>query len=289
MNVLITGANGQVGKELLYTCPKNINVTALDKNNLDICEYSDVKAAFDKYKPNLVINAAAYTSVEKAEVENDIANKVNRDAVFNLAFECHKNNLRLFHYSTDYIFDGLKKSPYTIYDKPNPINIYGKSKLEGEIKALETCPDNVLVIRTSWVYSKHGNNFVKSMLRLMSNKESIEIITDQIGAPTWARSIADLTWKAVENPSLNGIIHYCDNGATSWFEFAKEIKKEANLLGMINNNISINPITSKEYDSLVNRPQYSVLDCSETLKSMSLDLHINWKTNLKNMLSDFDY
>lgn len=285
MNVLLTGASGQVGRELIFTCPDNIKLVALDKHSLDITNHDNVKEVFNKFKPDVAINAAAYTSVEKAEVEQDLAYRINKDGVKNLALECKANHARLIHYSTDYVFDGKKSYPYTVQDIPNPINVYGQSKLDGEREALNVDSDNVLIIRTSWIYSRHGNNFVNTMLKLMNGNESIEVITDQTGTPTWARSIADITWDFLRQPEVSGIFNFSDSGSTNWFEFAKTIQEEARTLKLLNKNILIKPISSKQYRTKVSRPVYSVLNCDETWESIDKN-SAYWRINLIKMLDD---
>ena len=286
MNVLLTGANGQVARELIYTCPDNIKLFAFDKNALDITNQISVKEAFEKYKPDVLINAAAYTSVERAEIEQDLAYKINKEGISNLAIECASSKTKLIHYSTDYIFDGKKTSPYSILDKTSPLNVYGKSKLEGEEEALKLNPNKTLIIRTSWIYSKHGNNFVKTMLRLMDVGNNLEVIADQTGTPTWARSIAKATWKFIKEPEANGIFHFCDSGSTSWFEFAKSIQESALKYKIIDSPAKLIPIKSVEYKSKVERPSYSILDCKKTWELINVKPE-NWRVNLNNMIKDY--
>ena len=287
MNVLLTGASGQVGKYLVHTCPDKVNLLALDKHALDISNRDNIKEIFNQFEPNLVINAAAYTSVENAEAEKELAYQINRNGVANIALACKTNNIRLIHYSTDYVFDGNNSSPYTIQDIPNPINVYGQSKLEGEKKALEINCDKTLIIRTSWVYSNHGDNFVKTMLKLMNENESIEIITDQTGTPTWAKSIAKITWRFVIQPELNGVFNFSDSGSTTWFEFAKEIQSIATKYNILNNATKIIPITTEDYSSNVKRPLYSVLDCNKTWELLNVKPD-DWRTSLGKMLQNYN-
>lgn len=287
MNVLLTGASGQVGRELVYTCPNNIKLVALDKYSLDISNHDNVNETLNKYKPDLVINAAAYTSVEKAEMEKKFAYQINKNGVSNLALACKANNTKLIHYSTDYIFDGEKSYPYTIRDKPNPLNVYGQSKLDGEKEALKIINENILIIRTSWIYSKHGNNFVNTMLKLMNENETIEVITDQTGTPTWARSIANITWEFIRHPALKGIFHFSNSGSTNWFEFAKAIQDEALKYNMLNKPAKIIPISTNDYPSKTKRPIYSVLDCEKTWETLNVTPD-DWRIALANMMQDFN-
>jgi dTDP-4-dehydrorhamnose reductase len=287
MNVLLTGASGQVGKDLVHTCPDKINLLALDKHTLDISNHDNIKKIFNKFKPNLVINAAAYTSVENAEAEKELAYQINRNGVANIALACKTNNIRLIHYSTDYVFDGKNSFPYTTQYKPNPINVYGQSKLEGEKKALEINHGKTLIIRTSWIYSNHGNNFVNTMLKLMNENESIEIITDQTGTPTWARSVAKITWRFVIHPEFNGVFNFSDSGSTTWFEFAKEIQSVATKYNILNNATKIIPIATDDYPSNVKRPLYSVLDCNKTWELLNVKPD-DWRTSLGKMLRNYN-
>ena len=286
MNVLLTGASGQVGHELINTCPNNIRLISFDKYALNISDREKALEIVNTYKPDIIINCAAYTAVDLAETDKETAFQVNANGVSNLALAASKNNIRLIHYSTDYIFDGKKTSPYTTRDKPNPANIYGKSKLEGERQALNINRNKVLIIRTSWVYSKYGKNFVKSMLNLMNKNKSIKVIMDQTGTPTWARSIANITWEFVKRQETNGIVHFCDGGSTNWFEFAKAIHEQALKYNIINHPLKIIPITSKEYQSKVKRPAYSVLDCDKTWNLLDIEPE-DWHVNLKRMLAEY--
>lgn len=288
MKVLLTGASGQVGKELQFTCPESFNLISMEKKSLDITRYKDVEKALDKHEPDVVINAAAYTSVDDSELKNKtLAYKVNSDAVENIANACNKKNIRFVHFSTDYVFDGEKGSPYTITDKPNPINVYGRSKLQGEQAALLNNKDNTLIIRTSWVYSRHGNNFLNTMINLMKTKNTISVITDQTGTPTWARSIANATWCFLNKPNINGIYHFSDNGETNWFEFATMIRKLALKNKVIDKETDIIPIESRDYASKAQRPKYSVLDCERTwelLQSKNQD----WMIVLERMFDSYE-
>lgn len=288
MKVLLIGANGQIGQELIYTCPEKIKLFSYKKHLFDITNKENIKTIVNKHAPDIVINAAAYTSVEEAENNKILAYKVNKEGVSNIAHECSARNIRLIHYSTDYVFDGHKTSPYTPQDETKPLNVYGKSKLEGEKEALLINSNKTLIIRTSWIYSKHGNNFVKTMLVLLKKGNDIEVIRDQIGTPTWARSIANITWECIKNNNLNGIIHYCDNGTTNWYEFARTIQDIALQFEIISNRINIKPISSKQYKSKVNRPAYSVLDCSQCWQLLNV-IPDSWETSLYKMLRDYKF
>ncbi|MDH5299854.1 MAG: dTDP-4-dehydrorhamnose reductase [Gammaproteobacteria bacterium] len=279
MKVLITGANGQVGWELQQRIPDGYEVYAVDVDQLDIRDELSVNAFVDRIKPDLIINAAAYTAVDKAESDKETAYAVNAYGAGYLAASAKKSGARLIHISTDFVFDGAKSTPYTPEDKPNPLNVYGASKLEGERLVAEECPDAV-IIRTAWVYSVHGNNFVKTMLRLMRERDELSVVCDQIGTPTWAGSLASAIWEMADRPKLRGIYHYTDAGVASWYDFAVAIQQEALAIGLLSKEIVIKPIAASEYFTPARRPSFGVLD--KKMKDGPL-LH-HWQLVLKKML-----
>ena len=279
-NILVTGANGQVGseiKELSSKYPHTFFFT--DKNFLDITD----KIALDEYiKQNsidTIINCAGYTAVDKAEEEKELANMVNQQAVKNLAQIAKDNSLKLIHISTDYVFDGENYQPYIETDKPNPQSMYGKSKLGGENAIKEINPSNAIIVRTSWVYSSFGNNFVKTMLRLGCDKESLGVVYDQIGTPTYAKDLAKTLLEIlpmIENSAVE-IYHYSNEGVLSWYDFAKEIMKMAKL------DCIINPIEAKDYPTPARRPHYSLLNKSKIKSTFNVTIPY-WKDSLDECL-----
>ena len=285
MKVLITGANGQLGWELQRTVPNNIQLSSLDSKQLDITNQDIVNHVIKQYQPDVLINTAAYTAVDKAEEEKERAYAVNATGAGNMAEVAHKNGIRIIQISTDFVFDGKKSSPYLPKDKPNPLSVYGASKLEGEEKVREISNDEALILRTGWVYSAHGHNFVKTMLRLMSERKQIRVVADQVGTPTWAKGLAQAIWKFVELPKLKGTYHWTDAGVASWYDFASLIHDESLALGILENSVTISPIRTEDYITAAIRPAYSVMDKTMTWKDVPLQPH-HWRTAMQEMLSE---
>lgn len=281
MVVLVTGANGQLGQSLQFVAKNYLEVAFVfcDSKTLDITDYDNVNAVFKEVLPNYCINAAAYTAVDKAESEPEKAYSINVLGAQNLAKICKMNNTVLLHVSTDFVFDGTKKIPYNENDIPNPTGIYGQTKLEGEI-VIQNTWEKHLIIRTSWVYSQFGNNFMKTMLRLGSERDSLSVVNDQIGTPTNAVDLAEVLIKIVESchaelvsASNYGIYNFSNEGHCSWYDFAKKIFEI--------NNISINlqPIPTSSYPTPAKRPAYSVLDKSKIKKTFGIEIN-NWEESL---------
>ncbi|MBI3777143.1 MAG: dTDP-4-dehydrorhamnose reductase [Gammaproteobacteria bacterium] len=284
--VLITGANGQVGWELQRTAPQGVEVVAVDRVRLDITNAEQVEQLVALIQPDIIINAAAYTAVDKAESEKELAFAINRDGAANLARAAVNQHSRLIHISTDFVFDGKKSSPYLPQDVPNPINTYGSSKLAGELAVRDITAGRALILRTAWVYSAHGHNFVKTMLRLMQERDEIRVVCDQVGTPTWARGLAETIWKIVEKPGLTGTYHWTDAGVASWYDFAVAIKEEALDKRMITNDINIVPINSLSYPTVAIRPPFSVLDKLTTWERVKAS--DPWRCALRKMFNSFD-
>ncbi|SMC33336.1 dTDP-4-dehydrorhamnose reductase [Moheibacter sediminis] len=256
--VLITGANGQLGKCLQDAVSANpiegFQFLFCDRTQLDISQKEVVETFFFSNKIDICVNCAAYTAVDLAETETELAFKVNSDAVKFLAEECKEQNATLIHVSTDYVFDGNSNAPYTPADQTNPINVYGKSKLDGEKWALGTNPQTI-VIRTSWVYSQYGKNFYTTMLRLMKERDELNIVSDQIGKPTNANDLAKYILEIISSNDTNyGIRNYSGNEIMSWYDFAKKIAVENGL------STNINPIPTSAYPTPAKRPMWSVLE-----------------------------
>lgn len=277
--VLVTGQKGQLGNELkvLSKKYKQYDYVFTDVEELDITNAEKVTEFFDQYKPAICINAAAYTAVDKAETDKDLALKINAHAVGNLAENCRKINTRFIHISTDYVFDGTASSPYKENHPVNPVNFYGESKLKGEGIALASYPSTV-IIRTSWVYSFYGNNFVKTMLRLMKEREKINVINDQFGSPTYAADLAEAIMHiATGTDSKGGIYHFSNEGVISWFDFAVAIKELAGL------SCDIKPIDTAGYPTPAKRPAYSVIDKEKIKSTFGIELK-DWKESLQQCL-----
>ena len=280
--VLVTGANGQLGNELHVLAARFTDCVFLfvTKEELNIADAAAIENYFTTHSIDYCINCAAYTAVDKAESEKKLAFLINADAVGTLARVCNKNNTQLIHISTDYVFDGTSKQPYKETDNTCPVSIYGQSKLKGEELAIQNCPSSI-IIRTSWLYSSFKNNFVKTMLRLMKEKESINVVNDQFGCPTYASDLADAiiqiikSGKSKENP---GIYNYANAGTTNWFEFAVTIKE------LSNSSCTVNPLTTAQYPTPAKRPAYSVLDTAKIKQAFNIVIP-GWKDSLQKCLA----
>jgi dTDP-4-dehydrorhamnose reductase len=285
-NILIVGARGQLGHELVRTAPQSVHLTALDESQLDITDQHMVLEQVINNQPDWIINAAAYTAVDKAEEQPDLAYRVNRDGAANLATAAKQAGARLIHISTDFVFDGSKSSPYQIDDMPNPQSVYGASKQFGDEAVLSILSSQVLIIRTAWVYSSYGQNFVKTMLRLMAEREELGIVADQIGTPTWAHGMARMIWQAMD-VRLTGMHHWTDAGVASWYDFAVAIYEEAKVLGLLSAQqlCRINPIRTQDYPTPAKRPSYSVLDKTMLWNALAIEPD-HWRTALRKMLGE---
>lgn len=278
MRALVTGANGQLGRALAACVPAQIELTALPSAVLDIADQSAVDTAFLEYRPQLVINAAAYTHVDAAQEMVEVADQVNHVAVANLASASRFHGAKFVQVSTDFVFDGMASRPYLPTALTAPLNVYGTSKRGGEMAA---GPD-ALVIRTSWLYSSCGNNFVATMLRLMRERPTIRVVDDQVGTPTSALSLAEAIWKLAATDHV-GILHYSDSGVASWYDFAVAIMEEAVVIGLLERPIDIHPISSDQYPTSAQRPHFSVLDKSDTIKVLG-HAPPHWRANLRDVL-----
>lgn len=271
---LVTGSNGQLGTELRALLPDAIFA---DHATLDITDAAAVENFVRDNKVSLIINCAAYTAVDRAEDDADAAQRVNEDGPRNLA----KTGVPIIHVSTDYVFDGRGCVPYTPDDETAPMSVYGKTKLAGEKAVLENA-DVAVVIRTAWVYSAHGNNFVKTMRRLGAEKESLGVVCDQIGTPTYAGDLAAAIVKIIPQISANnkGIYHFTNEGVCSWYDFATEIMELSGL------NCNVRPIKTSEYPTRATRPAYSVLDKTKIKQTFGIEIE-HWKKGLKKCLKQF--
>ncbi len=281
-NILVTGGNGQLGQELqkVITLQKypNYNFIFSDVDTLDITDKTQIRAFVNEYNINIVVNAAAYTAVDKAETEAVLAYLINEKGASNLAEIAHEFDLLLIHISTDYVFDGRSVSPYKTTDTPNPLSVYGKSKLAGEIAIINSGCRSA-IIRTSWLYSEFGHNFVKTIIKLIKEKKELNVVNNQIGAPTYAGDLAALILKFIEKKNdLKGcnIYHYANEGVISWYDFAVEIVK------LSKSDCKINPIPAELYPSKTTRPQYSVFNLSKIKNELEIEIP-DWKESLKKM------
>ena len=283
MKVLITGAGGQVGWELQRTVSTDFEITALHRVELDIADQAAVMSVIKELQPDLVINAAAYTAVDKAEEEVDRAYKVNVDGAANIARAVEDCPARLIHISTDFVFDGTGTKPYLPGDEPKPSGVYGASKLQGERAVMTETSGRAVILRTAWVYSVHGSNFVKTMLRLMSEREELGVVDDQVGTPTWAKELAKTIWLIAGKTDMQGTYHWTDDGKASWYDFALAIQEEAYGLGLLLKTIPIKPLKTEEYPTPARRPAYSVLDKTSTLEALDCKAP-HWRKSLIKML-----
>lgn len=284
MKILLTGAGGQVGRCFLDRVPFQWEVLALTSSDLDITDQLAVVRQVNAFHPDVIVNAAAYTAVDLAEKNSEHAFAVNALGVKYLAQAAEQIGARFFHLSTDYVFDGQKCTPYKETDTPNPLSVYGQSKLAGEQMAFAYCTKSV-VIRTSWVFSEYGQNFVKTMLRLSREQDSIHVVNDQWGCPTYAGDVAGIIIQLIrQNKVLHGLYHYCGNQVMSWYEFAKMIFSVANLIKM---NAQAVPIPSNGYKTVATRPQYSVLGMDLLVRSCEGVEPSNTVSSLRNVVEKF--
>ncbi|HMU47116.1 MAG TPA: dTDP-4-dehydrorhamnose reductase [Chitinophagaceae bacterium] len=278
--ILITGANGQLGKELRMLAEpfSQFEFIFLSREDMPVHHFELVRNTLKIYKPNYLINCAAYTAVDRAEQEKDLAMQVNGEAVGIMAAICHQNNCRFLHVSTDYVFDGKASTPYKEEDPVNPQSIYGSSKLEGEKQAMKFDP-GCIIIRTSWVYSEYGKNFVKTMMKLMSEKEEISVVNDQLGSPTYAADIAEVIMQIISSGSWKpGLYHYSNEGIISWYDFAVAIKE------LTGSSCKVNPIPTSQFPTPAKRPAWSVLDKSKIKQTFGIKPK-NWKESLEFCIS----
>ncbi|WP_457611642.1 dTDP-4-dehydrorhamnose reductase [Lutibacter sp.] len=277
IHVLVTGSKGQLGLELasLKSAFLNYNFFFADKNRLDITNFKEVSTFILKNKIEVLINCAAYTNVDKAEDEPNLANEINHLAVKNLAEITKKQQLKLIHISTDYVFDGSSSIPYTENESTNPQNVYGITKLNGEKALLKVNPPNAVIIRTSWLYSSFGKNFVKTILKLSAKKESISVVSDQIGSPTYANDLAKTILQVLPLIKSSGvqIYHYANVGKCNWFQFAEEIIK------LSKNKCEVIPVSSSTFNSKVKRPNFSLLNTTKIQQEFDVKIP-HWKDAL---------
>lgn len=286
MKVLVTGGNsGQLKWELLRTLPDSVTLVG-PQDRLDITDAKTVVDCVTETCPDIVINAAAYTAVDKAEESADQAYLVNETGVRNLAAALadSSDSARLLHVSTDFVFGVSTGEPFTDTSPTAPVSVYGASKLAGEKAALSILPARSLILRTAWVYSSFGNNFVNTMLRLMRERGEVGVIADQVGAPTWANSLAQALWRAAGRP-VHGIHHWTDAGACSWYDFAVAINEEALALGLLDKPATVNPLRTDQYPTPAKRPNYSLLETTRTWAALDYQPS-HWRAALRKMLKE---
>ena len=280
--ILLTGADGQLGQELQQTLMPLGEVIALTRQELDLSQGKHIRQLVQQIRPNLIVNSAAYTAVDKAESEVDLAQAVNGTAPTIMAEEAEKIGALLLHVSTDYVFDGQKNTPYLETDLTYPLSSYGKSKLAGEM-GIQEVTDNYLILRTAWVYGVYGKgNFVKTMLRLGQDREELRVVADQVGSPSWAKDIADAIAQLLQTDA-RGIYHFTNSGVVSWYDFAITIFEEAKALGFPLKVQRVIPITTADYPTPAVRPAYSVLSGKKITETLG-DYPPYWRDSLRKML-----
>ena len=286
MNVLVTGGNGQLGSEIKYKIEQfcNWNFIFTDVADLDITNLTALQDFVEQHSINAIINCAAYTAVDLAETDNNKAYLINVIGAENLGEVSKENHIKLIHISTDFVFDGRKCLPYSENDIPNPLGVYGKTKLEGEQKILETNP-TAIIIRTAWLYSAYGNNFVKTMLKLGGERAALKVVYDQIGTPTWASDLADvlllLLYKSENGKEIKGVYHFSNEGTASWYDFAFEI------MSISTSKCQVLPIETKDYPTLAQRPSYCVLNKSKIKNDLGIQIP-HWKRSLQKCIAELN-
>jgi len=283
MKTLVFGGEGQLGQAVVAIAPAEFDIVDMDHAELDITDADRVLQVCRELQPAVIINAAAYTAVDDAESHADLARAVNVDGPRNLAEAAKEVSARLIHLSTDFVFNGEAVEPYRTDSATNPLSVYGQTKRDGEVAVLDVLPTTAAVVRAAWLYSATGSNFVKTMLRLMRERDEVSVVADQRGTPTWANSLAEAVWALVDVRVFHGIYHWTDAGECSWHEFAVAIQEEALALGLLDREVPIHPITTGDYPTVARRPAFSVLDCSATIDLLGLQPE-PWRVNLRRML-----
>lgn len=283
MRVLLAGAGGQLGAELQHGAPSGVELLACDRQALDITDPGAVQCRVAAFAPEVVINAAAYTRVDDAEADAEAAFAVNAQGARHLAAAAASVDARCILVSTDFVFEGSRGRPYGAEDRPAPRSVYGQSKLAGEQAVAQVCGQRGLVVRTSWLYSARGENFVKAMLRLMRARPELGVVADQVGSPTWAAGLAGAVWEAAMRPALSGYLHWSDAGVASWYDFAVAIQDLALAQGLLQEPIPIKPLTTAEFPRPAPRPSFSVLDNSRSQALLETP-RCHWRTALGKML-----
>jgi dTDP-4-dehydrorhamnose reductase len=286
VRALVTGAAGQVGSALIRSVPPQIELQAIELQQLDITDAGAVQAAVAAWRPQVIINAAAYTAVDQAESEAPLATAVNAQAPGHLARAAKSiEGCRLLHISTDYVFDGSAAEAYQPADAPHPLSVYGVTKLAGEQAVLEVLAERAVVLRTAWVYAARGRNFLLTMLRLMRERGAVRVVADQRGTPTAAASVARALWRVAELPRVHGVLHWTDGGVASWYEFASAIAEDALAAGLLSHPVQVTPITTADYPTAAYRPANSVLDMSDSIAQLGIKPE-HWRRNLRATLAE---
>lgn len=288
MKVLVTGAGGQLASELQLSVPAGVTLSVLGRSALDISNAAQVERVLAGLRPDAIINAAAYTAVDKAEADYERALEVNGEGPAHLARAAQQYGARLVHVSTDFVFSGEACMPYLPSAPAQPAGAYGRSKRVGEEQVQAILGEQATVVRTAWVYSRIGNNFVKTMLRLMRDRDRLGVVADQVGTPTWANGLAVALWRLLERPQVTGILHWTDAGVASWYDFAVAIQEEALEIGLLERKIAVAPIRTVDYPTPARRPAWSVLDKTSTWQALECSAP-HWREALRSMLYDLKH
>ena len=285
MKVVVFGTSGQLARSLRDFEAPEINSSFLSRADCDLSDPEMIREALAREKPEIIINAAAYTNVDQAEQESEVATQINATAPRIMAQWAAHHSTNLIHISTDFVFNGMARSPYKPEDETAPICCYGRSKRKGEIDVIEIAPKATMIIRTSWLYSEYGTNFVKTMLRLMQERDDLSIVNDQRGSPTYAASLARIIMQIIiKNRFKPGIYHWTDGADVTWYEFAREVQKGALEIGLLERAIPLNKISAEQYSAPARRPNYSVLDTTTMRELLNTD-NDDWQLNLRLALS----
>lgn len=273
-----------MGWELQRTCPSHIQLASLGSQDADFSNIQGLKECIEKSDAQWIINAAAYTAVDKAEKEENQADQLNHLAVARIAETARHTHKKMVQISTDFIFDGISSTPFAPDSPANPISVYGKTKLAGENAVKQILQQDCVIIRTAWLYSSHGHNFVKTMLKLMRDRDRISVVDDQIGTPTWAKGLALCVWRAIDQ-DLSGVHHWTDAGVASWYDFAVAIQEIGLELNLLDKQIPISPIPCAQYSTPAKRPAFSVLDKTSIWQGLKMT-PVHWRAQLKTMLTE---
>lgn len=287
MKVLVTGADGQVGRKLRATCPATVELIACGHADLDVTDAEAVRERLLRVRPAVIVNAAAYTAVDKAESEPEKARAINAAGPGHLATGARDCGARLIHLSTDFVFDGRSSLPYRPDSPTNPANVYGTTKRDGERAVLEVLSEDAVIVRTAWVYAAEGINFVRTMLRVMRERGAARVVTDQVGTPTAAGPLAETLWWLAERPQIRGIHHWTDAGVASWYDFAVAIYEEGIAAGLLPSGVTVTPIATEDYPTPARRPAYSVLDKRTLIALGCTPAH--WRQRLREVLREIPH
>jgi dTDP-4-dehydrorhamnose reductase len=285
LKAVLVGATGQLGSELRRSVPADVVLDALSSEHLDVGDPEQVSRELSRRSPGLILNASGYTQVDQAESEAGVAFRINAEGPRLLAQSASACGARLIHISTDFVFAGDSPVPYDAEATPAPLSVYGRSKLAGEQAVLKELGSRATVVRTSWVYARTGRNFVNTILTSVGTRESLNVVFDQAGSPTWARSLARAVWAIAGDPRVHGIQHWSDAGVASWYDFAVAIQDEALARGLLPRRVPIHAIRTADYPTPARRPAYSVLDCRRTAAALGFEPP-HWRESLRAMFDE---